>query len=294
MEKKLFPKRTKILFLILGIVAVLAIIFGIWYSYKIKSSALGLPFCTISVNGIFANLSGKVTDKGTGKAISGATVAIASTNDQTISGCGLHGTKTSVSSGGDGAYNLTKSNGSHDIKIRSEIGTPLPGIGTSYKYIYTFTISAAGYKTLTASGASWGSEYGQGATLPNKNFELEKGTNTPAGTSTFKAPLYVTVSGTRSMACMGVVQGGVCTVNLTITPNGSKQWTGVGRSSGNDPGPVSVSEQLSAGTYQITGGNILSTTGASYNLSKVNGSPIPYSFTMPASGTYTAVLDFVK
>ncbi len=166
-------------------------------------------------------------------------------------------------------------------------------------FSYNITASATGYTPQTVSGASW--PKAANGSIVTQNFALQPtggstGGTGGTGTGTLSGQLWVTANGVRDMACMAVHVGGVCTVNLTISPSGSKQFTGIGRSSATLAGPVTVSESLPAGTYQISGGNVVSTaTGGSYNLWKVNGTLIsstPYTFTMPASGTYTITLDF--
>ena len=292
---KKVPRQTKFLLGILAGMVLFTTGFFIWarLSGALSSSA------SMGNTGVFANLSGKVTNASTGAAISGATVAIVCTNNKTILNIGLVGTNRLVTTGSDGMYNLTQANGGNTVKIKTTTSIPInvPGMpnGNTYVYTYTMTVSAAGYQTKTIPNLRWPS-YNQGATLPNMNVQLSKTGGTGGGgtgTGTLSGQLYVTASGKRDMACTAIHAGGVCTVNLTLIPSGSREWTGIGRSSTTQTGPVTISESLTAGTYQVTGGNVRSTvTGGSYNLSKVNGSPLPYSITIASGATKIVTLDF--
>ena len=240
--------------------------------------------------GYFANLSGKVTDKATGKGISGATVQIRCTNSKT----GFTGTNVSDITKSDGTYALTKANGGKDIKTRTV--TSAAGGSITHNYTYTMTVSATGYTTVTRPNLSWPDQE-QGATLSDQDFELSKGSLPPTTTDTkyFFGSLYKVVNGVTSTACMTVVgpdpTSGGCTVNLTMTPTGSKQWLHVGRTVGSQT-VVSVSEPLKSGTYQITGGDFTTAQGANYDLIKVNGTALPYTFTMTSTSNFSANLKF--
>jgi len=335
---KKMAKRTKVLLGVLAgmiIVAAGTLVWG-YSTGALTSSASVLSQYLPSVHsipratGIFGNLSGTVKDKDTGKAISGATVAIASTNDRTVARISLTGTKTSVTTDSTGVYHLTKENSSHDIKIRTETSTSLPGIGTSYTYVYQFTISAAGYETLVVPGVSWGSQYSQGATLPNKDFLLSKTTgthkacsgtkcvdvsgaganqcNTDADCATkqgFLAAIYVSAGSTgagQASACEDPQAD--CTVTLT-TDKGTKTWSHVsGDKNQGTPNFLSLWE-LNQGQYTLNSGTLVAGNGTTYKLvaytttqprqgTTVSWISIPKTFTILAGKTVTWYLKFVQ
>src|SRR4030042_4862290 len=80
MKKENIPKRTKILFLIFGIMVAITIAYSIWNSQFLQSQAIGNE-------GYFARITGRITNKSTGKPISGATIKFNCTNAKSGFSC---------------------------------------------------------------------------------------------------------------------------------------------------------------------------------------------------------------
>lgn len=176
----------------------------------------------------------------------------------------------------------------------------VPGVVAGQK---TGTFTKTGYTKTTVSRTCSFIKPPWGRGTPSCTFEtrmkkIGATSPTPVQSPTSKifiGSIYKVVNGVTSTACMDIVgpapTSGGCTVNLTITPTGSKQWLHVGRKFSAET-VVSVSESLAPGSYQITGGNFTSPVGASFDLIKVNGTALPYSFTMPSTQNFSATLKF--
>ncbi|MGA2666669.1 MAG: hypothetical protein ABSE91_01085 [Patescibacteria group bacterium] len=290
MDHWLQNKRTRTLLWTLGGVFVVAVGTFMW-AYANGSIVSSAQTLSPGVSSTTAVLSGIVTNKVTEKPISGAGVAVQCTNSTSL----YSGTNESVKTGTNGSYSLNLIT-STTYSVNVKYG-PFSVRATKKTIVFTYNItaSATGYTAQTVSGASW--PKAANGSIVTQNFALQPtgttGGTGGTGTGTLSGSLYVTANGVRDMACMAVHAGGVCTVNLNLSPSGEHQFTGIGRYSGNQPGPVTISLSLPVGTYQITGGNVVSTvTGGSYNLKLVNGSPLPYTITITSGGTKSVTLDF--
>lgn len=257
MSHLLQNKKTKVLLWTLLGVAVVAV--GVfvyaWATGSLSSSASGLwpPGGGGTGNvGWFASISGQVTDKSTGKPVSGASLVFKCTNAITGFSC----KSPTGSSDVNGRYTLND-----NVKVKTVTTAPVGS--NTYTYKYTVTVTA-GSLSGTFPGLSWDvSSQNQPIT---QNFQLST-TGTPTPTPIGGQGLHgLATNGTTSTASIFCKGAGLTECPWTITFDSSPDLGSVPVSIWNSTSNTNWGKALAAGTYKISGASIKnSKTGASLN-----------------------------
>ena len=274
MEKKMFPKRTKILFLIFGIVVVVAVILGIWNSWRLKSSAMGIP------KPIAGSISGQLRDAKTQKPVTSATV--------------VANQKTSL---------LGPGNNTGQTSTIKPDGVFI--IGGMQNGIYTVTVTASGYekKETDKKTCKFVKIDNPGiipdVSLDNCNFGwidlVPKGVGPITGTGTVSGAVFIDGSFFKSPSCNNDT---ACKLEINFTPAApsGNPYNAIVNNVGyyiKSYGPPVAYVTLPAGHYTISSAKLIWTVGNSQTTYS-NGKATPSAFDVKAGGRTDVRLDFTK